>query len=122
MVPAGMVLVGIVLGFGMATFEDTLPAKSPFWIAIGFVTLAGVAGYGYYRQLERAGIADERSKKISYKATAVSWFAVMVALSVVTLLLVLTNVDLPIVPVLWVIIIGSVVLQQVANEYYRRQM
>ncbi|WP_181686833.1 DUF2178 domain-containing protein [Halorhabdus salina] len=117
-----MLLGGFGLGFSMAMVEDSLPEFSPFWIGISVMAVAGVGGYAYYNRLERAGIADERSKQITYKATAISWGVLVVGLSVVMLVLTMTDIDLPIVPVLWGFTIGSIVLQQVANEYYRRQM
>ena len=118
----GMFLGGIGIGFSMAVLEDSIPAFSPFWAGIGLMGVAGVAGYAYYRRLDRAGIADERSKQISYKATALSWSALLIGLSVVLLVLSMTNLDIPMIPVLLGFILGSIVLQQVASEYYRRQM
>ncbi|QGN06587.1 DUF2178 domain-containing protein [Halorhabdus sp. CBA1104] len=118
----GAVLAGLVLGFGSAMVEDSLPEFSPFWMGIGLMVVGSVAGYGYYKRLERAGIADERSKQITYKATAISWSVLLICLSVVLLVLTMTEIDLPMVPILLGCTLGSVFLQQVANEYYRRQM
>lgn len=118
----GMFLVGFGLGSGLAVFEDSFPEGSLFWIFLGFLTVAGVAGFGYYRRLQQAGIADERSKQIRYKATVVSWTAVMIGISVVLGLLVFTDINLPMVGILWGLLVGSIVLQQMASEYLRRRM
>jgi uncharacterized membrane protein len=67
-------------------------------------------------------VADERSERIQHRATTVSWGALVVSLSVLGTVLTFTDADVPMIPVVWALAVGSVVVQEAATEYYRRRM
>jgi uncharacterized membrane protein len=115
-------VVGIVAGTGVATFEDGLPGYTTLAVPLVLMTVAGLGGYLYYRHLKTAGVADERSERIQHRATTVSWGALVVSLSVLGTVLTFTDADVPMIPVVWALAVGSVVVQEAATEYYRRRM
>lgn len=116
------VVIGFVFGFGMGFYESSLPEYSALVGALTGMTLVGLLMYRYYKRLERAGIADERSKQITYKATSIAWSGLVVVLTVVAAIATFSDLDVPVVLLVWVATMGSIVLQEVAKEYYRRQM
>jgi len=86
------------------------------------MVVAGGIAYRYNNRLERAGIVDERSKQISYKATSIAWSGLVLTLAVVVSIPWFSDLEIPLVPIVWVAIVGSVVVRELAQEYYRRQM
>jgi len=116
------VVFGVVFGFFIGYYEHSLPEYSALGGILMTMVVAGVIAYRYSKRLERAGIADERSKQISYKATSIAWSGLVVALAVVVSIPSFSDLEIPLVPIVWVAIVGSVVVQELAQEYYRRQI
>lgn len=115
-------VVGALVGFGMGFFEDSFPEYSVLGTMLILSVVAGVFGYRNYKRMKRRGMFDERHMQISYNALEIAWSVLMVFLVVVAAIPTFSDLDIPVVLLVWVAIVGNIVVLELAKEYYRRQM
>lgn len=115
-------VVGVVVGFGMAFLEDSMPEYSVLVAVLALMAIVGALAYRYRMRMEQTGVVDERSKRITHKATKIAWSGLVLALTVLVSIPTFSDLEVPIVFLVWICLVGSIVLQELAKEYYRRQM
>ncbi|WP_181686834.1 hypothetical protein [Halorhabdus salina] len=91
--------------------------------AASFAVITGTAGSILYEnRLKQTKEIDERVERIRRSGAEWAFAFQSGAIGVVLLLLYFGGAELPIVPVLFAIMIGGVVVYELAIEYYRRKM
>ena len=115
-------ILGVAVMFGHDVLVEFGFEGSRLGAALVVVVTGATGSYFYENRLQQTKELDERVERI--RRSAAEWaFGIQTGtLALVFVVLHFGSQDLPIVPVLLAIMIGSVVIYELAIEYYRRRM
>ncbi|WP_049925328.1 DUF2178 domain-containing protein [Halopiger goleimassiliensis] len=91
-------------------------------IALGFGLLVGAVTYWYYRKMKQTGEVDERYMQIQGRAAMWTQSFFFVGLGVLAIVLVFTDVALPVGMILIGMIFAGIAIDELCIELYRRRM
>lgn len=110
---------GVVLEAILDPYEGM--GLAPLGLLLGIVAGAGVGGW-YFRKCTRFLSDDERIRAIEMRASRLSHGLLVYGVGGLAVLLWVPWSELPAAPLLGSLLVGSIVVHEVAVEYYRRSM